>query len=146
MKIKPVIMAGGVGSRLWPISRKSCPKQFVKIFNNKSLMQLTLERNAVFGKLLVIITKEHHELAKAQAKEVSIEVDFLIEPTGKSTAPCAISAALVADKDEILLLLPADHYIENTDLYVQNIYDAVEVASKGTIVTLGITPSHIHTG
>jgi len=139
-------MAGGVGSRLWPISRKSCPKQFVKIFNNKSLLQLTLERNAVFGRLLVIITKEYHELAVAQVKEVGIEVDFLIEPTGKNTAPCAISAALMVDKDEVLLLLPADHYIENTALYVQDIYSAVEVASKDAIVTVGITPAHIHTG
>ena len=55
IRIKPVVMAGGVGSRLWPVSRESCPKQFIKIFNTKSLMQLTLERNRIFGKPLVII-------------------------------------------------------------------------------------------
>ena len=139
-------MAGGVGSRLWPVSRESCPKQFIKIFNNKSLIQLTLERNKIFGKPLVIITKEHHALAQEQAKELGIEADFLIEPLGRNTAPCAISASLVTNEDEIIVLLPSDHHIENTELYVKDIYNAVEAAYLVNIVTFGIAPSNLHTG
>ena len=139
-------MAGGVGSRLWPVSRESCPKQFIKIFNNKSLLQLTLERNKIFGRPLVVITKEHHSLAQDQAKELEIEVDFLIEPIGRNTAPCAISAALIADKDEVVILLPTDHHIEATELYIKGIYSAVATAELGNIVTFGITPSNLHTG
>ncbi len=139
-------MAGGLGSRLWPMSRESCPKQFIKIFNNKSLMQLTIERNQIFGKPLIIITKEYHELAAKQAKELKIEVDFIIEPIGRNTAPCAISASLACDKDEVIVLLPSDHHIENTESYIQSVYHAVAAATFDNIVTFGIAPSNLHTG
>ena len=140
-------MAGGVGSRLWPISRESCPKQFIKIFNAKSLMQLTLERNKIFGRPLVIITKEHHNLAKEQAEELGIEVDFIIEPIGRNTAPCALSASLASsESDEVIVLLPSDHHIENTACYTKAMYHAVETATAGGIVTFGINPTNLHTG
>ncbi len=140
-------MAGGVGSRLWPVSRESCPKQFIKIFNNKSLLQLTLERNKIFGRPLVIITKEHYNLAKEQAEELGIELDFIIEPVGRNTAPCAVSASLASgDADEVIALLPSDHHIENTDCYIEAIYRSAAAAVAGGVITFGVTPTNLHTG
>ena len=138
-------MAGGVGSRLWPISRESCPKQFIKIFNNKSLMQLTLERNQIFGRPLIIITKEYHNIAAEQAKELGIEADFIIEPIGRNTAPCAIIASL-AVPEGVIMLLPSDHYIENTANYIASMRKAADVAHSGKVMTFGVTPSGINTG
>jgi len=139
-------MAGGIGLRLWPISRDSCPKQFIKILNNKSLFQLTLERNNKFGRPLVIVTKTYHKLALEQAKELEIDIDFLIEPKGRNTAPCAISASLMTNKDDVIILLPSDHLIKQTELYIQDVHRAVEASEIEDIITFGITPSNLHTG
>lgn len=139
-------MAGGAGTRLWPISRESCPKQFLKIFNNKSLMQLTLERNKIFGRATIIITKDHYNLAKNQAAEIGIDVDVVVEPIGKNTAPCAIIASLTATEEEVLLLLPCDHYIDNIENYISSIYKGIEAAKTGNISIFGVPPTDSFTG
>lgn len=139
-------MAGGMGARLWPISRESCPKQFIKLLGSTSLFQLTLERNKIFGRPLVITTTEYHHIAKEQAEELGINVDFVVEPTGRNTAPCALVAAVCTSPEDIIILLPSDHHIENTEQYAQSIFCAIKEAQDGNIVTFGIEPYNIHTG
>ena len=93
------------------------------------------------------ITQEYHNLAKEQVDELGLDVDFIVEPIGRDTAPCAVSASLASQKNEVVLLLPSDHHIENTDLYVKAVYRAAEAAAaSGGIVTFGVTPKNLHVG
>ncbi len=146
MQIKPVIMAGGSGTRLWPLSRENYPKQFIKIFDGKSLLQHCLTRNAGFSKPVLIVGNEHRFIAAEQAREIGIEVDIIIEPTGKNTAPCAILAAILANEDDQILLLPADHYISDVDSYLESVLEACEISVENSICTIGINPTYAHTG
>lgn len=146
MKIKPVIMAGGAGTRLWPLSRENYPKQFIKILDGKSLLQHCLIRNRSFLKPMLIVGNEHRFIALEQAKEVGVDVDIILEPQGKNTAPCAIISALIAEDDEIVALLPADHFINDVDKYVATIEKACDAAKTSTITTIGIKPQYPHTG
>jgi len=145
-KIKPVIMAGGSGTRLWPLSRKLFPKQFIKLFDNQSLLQKTLLRNAPLGRLVVIVGEDHRFIAAEQIREIGIEADLIVEPAPKNTAPCAIIASLLALESnmETVLLLPADHYIEENDKYISLINNAANLANE--VATIGIKPSFAHTG
>lgn len=146
MKITPVIMAGGSGTRLWPLSRENYPKQFIKIFDQKSLLQHSLIRNAKFSKPIVIVGNEHRFIALEQAKEVGIEIDVIIEPEGKNTAPCALLASILCDNKDLIILLPSDHYINNLEEYYKSIDSACEAALKSSVSTLGIKPTYPHTG
>ena len=145
-KIKPVLMAGGSGTRLWPLSRKLFPKQFIKLFDNQSLLQKTLLRNKSLGHVTVIVGEEHRFIAAEQIEKIGVEADLIIEPSSKNTAPCAIVASLMALEDgaETVLLLPADHCIEECDKYFLSIIKAIEYANK--VATIGIKPSFAHTG
>lgn len=145
-KIKPVIIAGGSGTRLWPLSRKLFPKQFIKLFDNQSLLQKTLIRNKSFGRPAVIVGEEHRFIAAEQIKEIGIEADLIVEPASKNTAPCAIIASLIALENglETVLFLPADHYIEEENNYVSLISDAAKFADE--VAMIGIKPSFAHTG
>ncbi len=148
MQVLPVIMAGGSGTRLWPLSRENYPKQFIKIFDGKSLLQHSLYRNKDFGKPVVIVGEEHRFIALEQASEIGIKVDIIIEPEGKNTAPCAIIGALIGlhRKADSVLLLPADHYIKDLDSYKKTIKEAISSSQKSEISTIGIKPSKPHTG
>ena len=128
-KIKPVIMAGGSGTRLWPLSRKLFPKQFIKLFDNQSLLQKTLIRNKSFGRPVVIVGEDHRFIAAEQIREIGIEADLIVEPAPKNTAPCAIIASLLALENNIetVLLLPADHYIEENDKYISLILSLIHI-------------------
>ncbi len=144
--IQPIIMAGGSGTRLWPVSRASCPKQFIKIFGGKSLLQLTLERNRSFAKPVVIAGEEHKLLALEQIRELGIEADIILEPVSRNTATCAVIAALYAKKNgaDVALLLPSDHHIETEAKYISSVESAV--TNGEYIVTFGIKPNSAHTG
>lgn len=143
MKIKPVILAGGVGTRLWPLSCKHNPKQFLKIFNGQSLLQKTLIRNKIFGKPTLIINQEHQLLTIKQANEIGIEIDLIIEPIQRDTAPGAIIATLQLKQQgwDTILLLPADHLIYNTKEYIKTISQSFEYAQQLGVCTLGIPPT-----
>ena len=143
MKIKPVIMAGGVGTRLWPLSRQLCPKQFIKMFDNFSLLQKTLIRNQFLGKPALVIRQEHEFIVTEQTKEIAIEVDLIIEPIPKSTAACMIIATLQAKNEgaDIVVLLPSDHHISNNDQYLNTINKSLNYAQKFGICTIGIPPN-----
>ena len=148
LPIVPVIIAGGLGSRLWPLSSKQNPKPFIKIFGNHSLFQKTLLRVSPFlnHRLPLMVTNEaFHPLCEKQAKEVGIDAFYsLVEPCMKNTAPAIISAAhflFEKENDPLMLVLPADHVIAPFDRFVQCINDAKEFAIQGALVTFGIEPS-----
>lgn len=140
-------MAGGKGSRLWPLSRQSFPKQFIAINDEHSLMQKTLISNCSFGKPTLITTQEYSSIAKEQISTLNIDVDFIIEPIAKNTAICIIVSVIQAKKDgyNMVLLLPSDHYIDDNSRYLRTIEGALHYAAKFGICTIGITPDFPNT-
>lgn len=148
MKILPVIMAGGSGTRLWPLSRENFPKQFIKIFDGKSLLQNSLLRSSQFGKPVVIVGIEHRFIALEQILELGIEADIILEPEGKNTAPCAILASLIGlEKNaDTILLMPSDHFIAQPELFAKTAQDAAHSTVKCDVATIGIVPTCPHTG
>jgi len=148
MKIKPVIMAGGSGTRMWPLSRELYPKQFIKIFDKFSLLQKTLLRNESLGKPLVIVYEEHKFIAAQQIKEIGIDADLITEPFPKNTAPPSIIASIIAINEGFknVLLLPADHYISDEKEYLSGINMLSNHLEKSNIGTIGIKPTSPNTG
>ena len=140
-----VILCGGSGTRLWPLSRTLMPKQFVKIFNGESLFSLTLKRNYEFQKTVIVCNEAHYFLALDECEEKEIE-KFILEPFGKNTAAAITFAALNSKEDEILLVTPSDHMIEDDDAYRKSLISAKEYAKDGFLVTFGIKPSEPNTG
>lgn len=153
LKITPVILAGGSGTRLWPISRKSMPKQFCQIAGEKSLFQTTLLRVAngeLFNPAIVISGADHQQVIEMQLAEVGIDVRAIIcEPVGRDTAAAiALAANLFEEHDEdVMLVLPSDHHIEDEDKFEHLVQHANYVAADGkSIITFGIKPTHPDTG
>lgn len=148
----PVILSGGTGSRLWPLSRKLYPKQFIPLQGNKSLYQSTLERIADLdgvGNVVTICNDEHRFMAAEQARLSNIgNSDIILEPVGRNTAPAITIAALHAlskQDNAYLLVLPADHILGDRDqfsLAVEHAYQAAE----NNLVTFGVVPSRVETG
>jgi mannose-1-phosphate guanylyltransferase len=150
-KMTNLILCGGSGTRLWPISRTLMPKQFVKLFNNKSLFQLTVERNnKVCNKNFIVSNTEQYFLALDQLEENSKfkiqDSKFLLEPIGRNTAPAIALACMALDKEEIVLVTPSDHLIKNEIEYKKVINQAKEFANDEKLVTFGITPTFAETG
>lgn len=143
-----VILSGGSGTRLWPISRTLMPKQFVKLFDGRSLFQKTLLRNkGLCDKTLVVSNSQQLFLALDQAEEINEkELSFLLEPIGRNTAPAIAMAAFGVDMDEILLVSSSDHLIKNEEAYKKAVSKAVAFAQEGYIVTFGIKPTYPETG
>ncbi|MDD6056576.1 MAG: mannose-1-phosphate guanylyltransferase/mannose-6-phosphate isomerase [Helicobacteraceae bacterium] len=144
-----IILCGGSGTRLWPISRTLMPKQFVKLFNNQSLFQLTLKRNLkICDKQLIVSNCEQYFLAKDQVNELEIphKISYLLESAPKNTAPAIALACFSLDKDELVLVSPSDHLIKNEDSYKNAILKALEFAKEGFLVTFGIKPTSPETG
>lgn len=147
-KIVNVILSGGSGTRLWPLSRKNNPKQFLQLFNGKSLFQHTLLRNQnVVDNYMLITNEAQYDEAKKQADAIGINIaKKIIEPVGRNTAPAIALAALSVDKDTILFVTPSDHMTANEKLYESCITNAIELAKNNKIVTFGIKPTEPHTG
>ncbi len=151
-KITPVILSGGFGSRLWPLSRKERPKQFLPIFQGQTLFQKTCERVSSdrFGAPLVISNQDHRFLIGEQMSEMGMEPQAIVlEPCGRNTAAPAALAALMAlenDEDAVVLLLPSDHLIADTKEFLCAVDAALVSASAGQIVTFGIEPDEPNTG
>jgi len=145
--MKTIILSGGSGTRLWPLSRKLMPKQFLKLFNGKSLFQLTIERNKDLSKEIEVFTNEaQYFLALDQVEEINIKTKFLLESIGKNTAPAITLAALNSEDEEILFITSSDHLISDLDKYKEAIKLAKEEAKEGYIITFGIIPNSPHTG
>ena len=146
--MKNIILCGGSGTRLWPLSRKLMPKQFLKLFNNKSLFQLTIERNKkLTDKFVVLSNIDQYFIALDQLEEINnLNIPFLLEEMGKNTAPAIAFAALQSDEDEILFITPSDHIIKNEEKYKKAVLKAKELAKEGYLVTFGITPTNPNIG
>ncbi len=143
-----IILCGGSGTRLWPISRNLMPKQFVQLFDDKSLFQLTIERNRkACSKQVIVSNAEQYFLAVDQLDELRVSDNtFLLEPIGRNTAPAIALACIALSPDEIVLVTPSDHLIRDEKRYLEAIQNAAEQASLDNLVTFGITPQYPETG
>ena len=145
--ITHVILTGGVGSRLWPLSRKSKPKQYLDIFDGKSLFEMTVDRNRdIADKVMVVGNIDNCHLSKAVLEKSNTDYIDIIESTPRNTAAAIAFAAFASYGDDILIVTPSDHIIGEMERYEEAIQDAVEKASKGFIVTFGIVPTKPETG
>ena len=149
--IIPVIMCGGSGTRLWPLSRAQFPKQFLPLVNDTSMLQDTLARLPSQHQAPVFICNEDHRfLVAEQVKQVNCgKATILLEPKGRNTAPAVALAALNAltdNDDALLLVLAADHVIKDTTAFHQAVNVATVAAEQGKLVTFGIVPTHAETG
>ena len=143
-----IILCGGSGTRLWPISRTLLPKQFVKLFSNKSLFQLTVERNSKLCKSQFIVSNsEQYFLALDQLEELNkSNNNYLLEPIGRNTAPAIALACMALEYNEIVLVTPSDHLIKDEKEYEKVLKKAKEFAHDNKLVTFGITPTFAETG
>ena len=148
-----IILAGGIGSRFWPLSRESKPKQFLDIFSRKPMLEQTIFRiSRLIDKKNIYIATNKAYLNKITNFSKKLEISFqniLFEPTGKNTlAPIGLLAhkIYVKDKEAVILVLPSDHYIKNESRFIKILTQAINVAKKGLIVTLGIIPDKPETG
>jgi len=150
--MKPVVLAGGTGSRLWPKSRAALPKQFLSLTSNNTMLQDTVTRlNGTNAEPPVFICNDAHRfLVAEQLRKKNIEHDgILLEPVGRNTAPAIALAALHATKtgnDPVLLVLAADHLIKDQEAFHSAIVKAEALANEGKLVTFGIVPDKPHTG
>ena len=155
--VTPVILCGGSGTRLWPLSRTGFPKQFLCLTGNESLFQQAAQRLSTLGRAdiqvaaPVIVTGEDHRfLASEQLREVGIALGTaLLEPIGRNTAPALTLAALAAQAmgaDPVLVVTPADQTVTHPQAFTQAMQRAVEQADQGSIVILGVTPDRPETG
>lgn len=155
--IQPVILCGGSGTRLWPLSRTGFPKQFLCLTDNESLFQQTARRlQALGGQDLdvappyIVTNEEHRFLAQEQLRETGIGLGAaLLEPVGKNTAPALTLAALAAlenGNDPVLVVTPSDQTVADTKTFIGAVHQAIAQASNGTIVILGVTPDRPETG
>lgn len=147
MSVYNVILSGGVGSRLWPLSRKSHPKQYLPLFDGKSLFELTIERNlCVADKLMIIGNKDNDHLSQEALNKFDIEYTKIVEAVPRNTAAAIAFAALAVDEDDILIVTPSDHLIEDKEVYKEAMQKAIELAENDYIVTFGVQPTRPETG
>ena len=138
----PVILCGGSGTRLWPLSRKSFPKQFVPLIGNKSLLQLTLERVSLLSNTVMCVASDEHRFLVAQAMQASqVQGKVLLEPVARNTAAAMAIAALCAQPEDLLLFCPSDHHIPDAAAFALMVKQGVAAALAGAIVTFGISPT-----
>ncbi|NRP26064.1 Alginate biosynthesis protein AlgA [Aliiroseovarius sp. xm-m-379] len=152
MQIVPVLLCGGSGTRLWPLSRKSYPKQFSRLMGQTSLLQMSVQRltGPQFASPVVLTNSDFRFIVTEQLVEVGVDPGaILIEPDGRNTAPAVLAAAMLLHKenpDALMLVAPSDHVIPDTDAFQAAIEAGVEGAMRGKLVTFGIKPTHAETG
>ena len=145
--ILPVVLCGGSGTRLWPLSRQAMPKQFVPLIGGKSLLQLTLERVAALARVdhtvqVLLVAAEDHRFLVAEVLLASgLQGSVILEPVPRNTAAAMALAALHAEPDELLLFCPADHHIPDVQAFVDMVNLARPAAEQGALVTFGVIPS-----
>ncbi|GER00205.1 hypothetical protein JCM17845_08280 [Iodidimonas gelatinilytica] len=153
MRLWPVILSGGSGTRLWPLSRAFHPKQFLPVLTDLAMIQetaLRLSDPQRFAPPLLIANDDHRFMVSEKMLEIGIDpLAIILEPIGKGTAPAAIMAALrIAQEDEngLILLAPSDHSITDPDAFQQAIETAIPAAESGQIITFGISANYPETG
>ncbi|MGI1677483.1 MAG: mannose-1-phosphate guanylyltransferase/mannose-6-phosphate isomerase [Cellvibrionaceae bacterium] len=148
----PVILAGGSGSRLWPLSRQQFPKQFLSLFGEHSMLQQTLLRlNGLEGLSdpIIVCNEDHRFTVAEQLQKIGIKGSIVLEPIARNTAPAITLAAMLAndiDPDAKLLVLAADHLIKDVDVFQAAVTAASQCADKGNLVTFGVVPTRPETG
>ncbi len=155
MKIIPVLLCGGSGTRLWPLSRKSYPKQFVPLIGEETLFQAAAQRlsgqghGVEFDQPMVLTNSDFRFIVTEQLQTIGIDPGaILIEPEGRNTAPAVLAAALrahIADPNAVLLVAPSDHVVPDTAAFHAAVEQGLKAVVQGQLVTFGITPSHAET-
>ena len=154
-KIQPVILAGGTGTRLWPLSRELYPKQLLNLTEDKSLLQATILRIMSLPDMLpplIVVSEDHRFLTLSQIGALGLAepLRIILEPVGRDTAPAICAAAADVSsfypEDTVLLVLPADHLISNPEAFIEGVAKAKELAEQGNLVTFGIMPHCPETG
>jgi len=152
-RLQPVLLSGGSGTRLWPLSREAYPKQFLALAGELTMLQDTWQRVAPLAAgaaPIVVANEEHRFLAAEQLRQVGIEhAAILLEPVGRNTAPAIAAAALLAvaaGEDPLLLVLPSDHVVRDVPSFQAAVRAAMPAAAQGALVTFGIVPESAETG
>ena len=146
-KVTHVVLTGGIGSRLWPLSRKSRPKQYLDIFENKSLFELTVARNKTIAQNCIVVGNvDNCHLSKKVMTKSNIDYIDIIEATPRNTAAAIAFAAFASSPEDILVVTPSDHIIDGEEAYKEAMDEAIQKASEGSIVTFGIVPNKPETG
>ncbi|MCG9793936.1 mannose-1-phosphate guanylyltransferase [Flavobacterium algicola] len=142
-----VVLTGGIGSRLWPLSRKSMPKQYLSLFEGRSLFELTVERNrSIADKIMVVGNIDNCHLSKKVMEKSNLPYVNIVESTPRNTAAAIAFAAFASEPEDILIITPSDHIIDSMDAYKSAMDEAVDKATNGFIVTFGIQPTKPETG
>jgi len=140
--VRPIVLCGGSGTRLWPLSRKALPKQFVPLVGSKSLLQLTLERlSALSGEVTCVASEEHRFLVQEAMDAAGVTGREVLEPVARNTAAAMAAAALLAEPDELLLFAPADHHVPDAELFARTVRQGTAAARAGQVVTFGVVPT-----
>jgi mannose-1-phosphate guanylyltransferase/mannose-6-phosphate isomerase len=154
MRINPVILSGGSGTRLWPLSREQYPKQLLSLLGERTLLQQTVVRLDGMQHVadpLLVCNEEHRFLIAEQLRELGrVPADIILEPVGRNTAPALTLAALAlrkaAPEDALMLVMPADHLIQDVRQFHDAVREGAELAARGYLVTFGIVPASPQTG
>ena len=155
MKIIPVILSGGSGNRLWPLSRKQFPKQYLALVGENSMFQETLIRLDGINNLsspIILCNEDHRFIVAEQLKQIDVNnASIILEPVSRNTAPAIIASAIHSlqaevSEDSILLILSADHLIQDVNAFYDALSIALKPAEKGKIVIFGIKPTYVNTG
>ncbi len=149
--ITPVVLSGGSGTRLWPLSRSNQPKQFISLLSQKSLFEQTVDRcssSSYFSSPVIITSQKHRFLIKKMlGTDTSKKTKIIMEPCGRNTAAAVCIAALAAQNiDDVLLIIPSDHYIPDHQAFEKAMAQGVSLSQKGHLVVFGIKPTSPHTG
>ncbi len=152
--LTPVVLSGGSGTRLWPLSREKYPKQLLSLISDDSLLQATIRRldgltDVRLEEPIIVCNEEYRFVIAEQLRTIDRKGSILLEPIGRNTAPALTLAALAAMRDEqdpILLIMPSDHVIVDTASFQSAVRKGIKLAAEGTIVTFGITPDAPETG
>jgi len=146
--IKAVVMAGGSGTRLWPLSRAGHPKQFLALNGEDTMLQATMRRleGLNIDSSVTICNEEHRFFVAEQLREINKLGSIILEPIGRNTAPAIALAAFAAEGDPILLVLAADHVIQNESSFTQAVTEALPLAEAGKLVAFGVVPNEPHAG
>ncbi len=149
--IIPVILSGGAGTRLWPLSTPQKPKQFLSLTSKQSMFQMTLERcrdKSLFTDPIIVGNADHVDLIQDQMTALKSNASAIIlEPCARNTAPAIALAAMACEKpDSIMLVMPSDHVIRDAEAFMEAVKDAARHAQSGHLITFGITPTKAETG